>query len=81
MKRVAEHHERVVWMDAYHHAGWKALSDIKPNSMRQVSVGWVVYEDKQMVMLAQSIDTQLEQRVADIMAIPKASIESRRKYR
>jgi hypothetical protein len=75
-------HERVVWQDAYHSSGWKALTEVKPETMRQVSVGFVVYEDKQMVMLAQSIDTQQpEPRVADIMAIPKKSIESRRKYK
>lgn len=72
----------VLWADAYGvSAGWQTLSELKPVLLKVNSVGWVEYEDEDILVLVPHIvgstPNTVKQGCGD-MTIPKTAIISRR---
>ena len=63
----------VTWEDHYSHQGWQDIPMESPEYLA-TTVGWVVYEDKKKVVLAQSI---ADNAIADAMHIMKVNIRNR----
>jgi hypothetical protein len=65
--------EMITWEDHYSHQGWQDIPMESPEYLA-TTVGWVVYEDKKKVVLAQSI---ADNAIADAMHIMKVNIRHR----
>lgn len=50
-------HVRVEWVDIQAHGGaaWKRIGKVKPDPAHVTSVGWLVYEDGEYIVLAQDV--------------------------
>lgn len=70
--------EWIEWTDAWSYSGWRSIHRVEedPNVCRNHSVGFVVKETDESVMLAQSIDTTMD-NCDGVMAIPKVNIVNR----
>jgi len=70
----------IEWEDASTRSGWQWLEDIKEdtNLLMIRSVGWVVYEDKNQLILGSHISGErnktIQLGISDCMSIPKSSI-------
>lgn len=73
--------EIVEWLD---HAGdvdsrqWKRIEELPKNPLSVTSIGWVLREDKQLLILASACGEEVYSSVQEIL---KAAIVSRRKVK
>ncbi len=64
----------VDWLDAAQHVGWHdSAEELSPAEIR--SVGYLVYQDKKTIRLAQSVTR--DGGVGDVLVIPRAWIVRR----
>ena len=68
---------RVHWEDATHRSGWHSvdeLQDIINEGFMVETLGWLVHEDDDCIVVAQSVSRY---RMAELSRIPKAYIKDR----
>ena len=70
----------VEWVDAYGCSShWEQIGYIQPLTMKCFSVGWLVFEDKEMIIivphLSQSNHETIEQQGCGDMSIPRSAIK------
>lgn len=67
----------IEWTDSSYNSGWKfnddKSCDVSPSIVK--SVGWMIYDKKDYIVLAQSID---EETNAERLSIPKSLISKKR---
>lgn len=73
--------ELVSWIDSIRHAdGWQSVDHYKRESERSLScetVGWIVHENDDSIMVAQSRMTGKDGAVTEVIQIPKVAITER----
>lgn len=70
----------IEWVDAYGCADqWEAVNSIQHMIMKCSSVGWLVYQDKDMIIivphLSQHDHKKIEQQSCGDMSIPRSAIK------
>ncbi len=61
------------WVDSHTNQGWELIRDAAPyKTMRIHSVGWIVFENKEVVVIAPHLCVT---QYCDTMTIPRVSIE------
>ena len=73
--------EKIDWVDSYGSApSWERLGEIDSSVLVCQSVGWVVHEDDESVVIAphRALETEhTDSQVSGHMTIPKVAIRSR----
>ena len=72
-KKLAE----IEWEDATHWAAWRSEKPEDLTFTRAKTVGYVIYEDKKKIMLAQTIAPERD-HFSEVMIIPKSIIVKKR---
>lgn len=70
MKRVA-----VVWEDSCSHDSWEEIQGFKLSPAIINSLGWLISEEKDFILLALNYDPE-NQMASQLIAIPKAVIKN-----
>lgn len=65
---------RIHWLDSNGTPGWKARGDVKPEGYPVESVGWLLRETDEAVLLAMSVGST---KAADFLCIVKSCITDR----
>mgnify|MGYP001572376124 CR=1 FL=1 len=67
---------RVSWEDITAHGGhvWQKVKHIKPKPTRVTTVGWLIYEDDEYIVLAQ--DLSKDKSASGIATYPKGAVLS-----
>jgi hypothetical protein len=71
----------VLWTDATSHDRWEDIDEAKKLELAKINtLGTMIYEDAEKIIVALSIDEDLEQ-VSQTLAIPKAWIQRIRRIK
>ena len=68
---------RVDWIDAHSNGGWSLPKDINIKPLKVNSVGWLIKDTKDYIVLAQNMSSS--GNCADRIHIPKKWIQKKRK--
>ena len=68
----------ITWLDSIHEGGWRKLGDVdfSENQLKHKTIGYLVFESKVSIAVAQSYGEEREDPTIDsVMQIPKCAIK------
>lgn len=62
---------QIIWWDAAHYSGYHDLNDIPKKPVKMRSVGWEIYRNKKVIVLATTLNRL---RVGDVLTLPMGCV-------